>query len=80
MPLTEDGALPGSRQLVMGNVGFERLEELKQEMVSLKRTVVACLITPGKGGQPRREVRGFGTMTQGSLELSTFQEIVLKKY
>jgi transposase len=29
-----------------------------------KRTVVACLLTPGPGGQPRKEVRTFGTMTE----------------
>jgi transposase len=34
-----------------------------------KRVVVACLITPGKEGQPQREVRSFSTMTRGLLEL-----------
>ena len=34
-----------------------------------KRTVVACLVTPGKRGQPQREVRSFSTMTRGLLEL-----------
>lgn len=34
-----------------------------------KRTVVACLLTPGERGQPRREVRSFSTMTRGLLEL-----------
>ncbi len=28
-----------------------------------KRTVVACLVTPGKGGQPQREVRSLSAMT-----------------
>jgi transposase len=28
-----------------------------------KRMVVACLLTPGERGQPRQEVRTFGTMT-----------------
>jgi transposase len=28
-----------------------------------KKTVVACVLTPGIGGRPRREVRTFGTMT-----------------
>jgi transposase len=28
-----------------------------------KKTVVACVLTPGSGGRPRREVRTFGTMT-----------------
>jgi transposase len=35
-----------------------------------KRSVVACLITPGKRGQPQREVRTFSTMTRGLLELA----------
>jgi transposase len=28
-----------------------------------KKTVVACLVTPGPGRRPRKEVRTFGTMT-----------------
>ena len=28
-----------------------------------KRSVVACLIRPGPGGQPEKQVRTFGTMT-----------------
>jgi len=28
-----------------------------------KRSVVACLLTPGEGGQPTKELRSFGTMT-----------------
>ncbi|HLC30237.1 MAG TPA: IS110 family transposase [Dehalococcoidia bacterium] len=35
-----------------------------------KRTVVACLLRPGQGGQPEREVRSFSTMTRGLLELA----------
>ena len=35
-----------------------------------KRTVVACLITPGPAGQPRKEVRTFGTMTADLLALA----------
>jgi transposase len=34
-----------------------------------KKTVVACLLTPGERGQPRREVRSFGTTTRALLEL-----------
>jgi transposase len=34
-----------------------------------KRTVVACLLTPGEGGQPAREVRTFGTMGADLLQL-----------
>lgn len=35
-----------------------------------KKTVVACLVTPGRGGQPTREVRTFSTMTRELLVLS----------
>ena len=35
-----------------------------------KKTVVACLVTPGAGGQPTREVRTFSTMTKDILALS----------
>jgi transposase len=35
-----------------------------------KRTVVACLLTPGAEGQPTKEIRTFGTMTNDLLALS----------
>jgi transposase len=35
-----------------------------------KRTVVACLLTPGAEGQPTKEIRTFGTMTSDLLALS----------
>ena len=35
-----------------------------------KKTVVACLVTPGRGGQATREVRTFSTMTRDLLRLS----------
>jgi transposase len=35
-----------------------------------KRTVVACLLTPGKQGAPQKEVRTFGTMTADLLALA----------
>ncbi len=35
-----------------------------------KKTVVACVLTPGVGGRPRREVRTFGTMTADLEELA----------
>ena len=35
-----------------------------------KKVVVACLITPGPTGKPRKEIRSFGTMTADLLELS----------
>ena len=35
-----------------------------------KRTVVACLLTPGEGGRPRKEIRSFGTMTEELLALA----------
>jgi transposase len=34
-----------------------------------KKTVVACLLTPGLGGQPLREVRTYGTTTRELLAL-----------
>jgi hypothetical protein len=34
-----------------------------------KRTVVACLLTPGNGGQPAREVRTCGTMGADLLQM-----------
>ena len=35
-----------------------------------KKTVVACLLTPGRRGQPQKAVRTFGTMTADLLELA----------
>ncbi len=35
-----------------------------------KRSVVACLMVPGPGGGPRKEIRTFGTMTEEVLRLS----------
>jgi transposase len=35
-----------------------------------KRTVVACVVTPGPDGQPAKQVRTFGTMTADLLVLS----------
>ena len=35
-----------------------------------KQTVVACVIVPGKGSQPQKEIRTFGTMTADLLELA----------
>jgi transposase len=35
-----------------------------------QKTVVACLITPGPGGPPQKEIRTFGTMTADLLELA----------
>jgi transposase len=35
-----------------------------------KRSVAACLIVPGMHGEPRKEIRTFGTMTEDLLELS----------
>ena len=34
-----------------------------------KRSVAACLVVPGEGGRPRKEVRTFGTMTEDLLAL-----------
>jgi hypothetical protein len=35
-----------------------------------KRTVVACVVAPGSGGQPRETIRTFGTMTEELLQLA----------
>ena len=35
-----------------------------------KRTVVACLVVPGTDGQPAKEVRSFGTMSDDLLRLA----------
>ena len=35
-----------------------------------KKLVVACVITPGAGGKPQKEIRSFGTMTGELLVLS----------
>src|SRR5262245_27871531 len=35
-----------------------------------KRTVVACLVVPGSNGQPVKDVRSFGTMTDELLQLA----------
>jgi hypothetical protein len=35
-----------------------------------KQTVVACVLQPGSGRQPKKEIRTFGTMTDNLLELS----------
>ena len=34
-----------------------------------KQTVVACVLVPGSGRQPQKEIRTFGTMTADLLEL-----------
>ncbi|SRR6266542_929577 len=34
-----------------------------------KQTVVACLIVPGSGSTPHKEIRTFGTLTDELLEL-----------
>src|SRR5436853_7219926 len=35
-----------------------------------KKTVVACVVVPGPGKQPRKEIRTFNTMTADLLELA----------
>ena len=35
-----------------------------------KRMVVACLLLPGADGQPQKEIRTFGTLTEDLLRLS----------
>jgi transposase len=34
-----------------------------------KRNIVACLVTPGQGNRPTKEMRTFGTMTADLLAL-----------
>ncbi len=35
-----------------------------------KKVIVACLLTPGSGGTPHKEIRTFGTMTEDLLALA----------
>src|SRR5687767_12937013 len=44
-----------------------------------KRTVVACLLTPGQRGRPRKEVRTFGTMTADVLALAEWLAVAGRK-
>ncbi len=37
-----------------------------------KKTVVACVLTPGAKGTPHKETRTFGTMTQDLLALAAW--------
>ena len=37
-----------------------------------QKTVVACLIVPGPGGEPAKEIRTFGTMTDDLLALASW--------
>jgi hypothetical protein len=39
-----------------------------------KRSAVACLIIPGSGAKPRKEIRTFGTMTDDLLALGDWLE------
>jgi transposase len=39
-----------------------------------KKTVVACVLVPGPAGQPRKEVRAFGTTTGEILALRDWLE------
>jgi transposase len=62
---TED-APPAVAQEATMNVLYERCCGLDIH----KRTVMACLIVPGCDGQPVREVRQFGTMTDDLVRLA----------
>jgi transposase len=35
-----------------------------------RKSLTACLVTPGSSGQPTKQIRRFGTMTDQMLELS----------
>ena len=37
-----------------------------------KQTVVACVLVPGAGGKPRKEIRTFGTLTDELLQLAAW--------
>ena len=37
-----------------------------------KKTVVACVFTPGPRKKPQKEIRTFGTMTQDLLALAAW--------
>ena len=51
-------------------VGMKVLYERCAALDVHKKTVTACLIVPGPDGQPQKEKRVFGTMTQDLLRLS----------
>jgi transposase len=53
--------------------GGENLDVIYERCCGLdvhKRSVAACLIVAGTRGEPRKEIRTFGTMTEDLLELS----------
>jgi transposase len=66
--LTQVGAPLGrtSREETVMEIVYPRCGGLD----SHKQLVVACLITPGDDGAPRKEVRSFGTMTDDLLALA----------
>ena len=37
-----------------------------------KKLIVACVMVPGSGGQPRKQIRTFGTMSDELQQLSTW--------
>ena len=39
-----------------------------------KKSVVACVLTPGRAGQPQQETRTFGTMTADLVALGQWLE------
>jgi transposase len=50
--------------------GLEVIYERSCGLDVHKKSVVACLIVAGAGGEPKKEIRTFGTMTEDLLELS----------
>ena len=44
-----------------------------------KQTVVACVLEPGSGRQPHKEIRTFGTVTDDLLELLDWLVIATSK-
>jgi transposase len=56
--------------LERGNVAVEVVYERCCGLDVHKQTVVACVVRPGNGRQPQKEVRTFGTMTADLLEFA----------
>ena len=45
-----------------------------------KQTVVACVIVPGDGKQPRKEIRSFKTMTADLLDLADWLTALITEF
>lgn len=65
-----DTAHPTRPNSTMGEVAMEVVNERCCGLDVHKQTVVACVIVPGNGREPSKEIRTFGTMTPDLLELA----------